>query len=59
MKTENERTIERLNGDIAYYKNYMDKYPVSGKDRTTYKNIIKNSQTAKDLAILKERNISN
>ena len=57
---DNEIAIKRLDGDIRYYQNFMDtNNNISGKDRKTYKRIIKQSQEAKDLAILKERNISN
>ena len=64
MSTNNENLINQLNHDIAYYKNNLDvSHPygrsANGRARTSYKKTIKRLENDQQLAILKERNISN
>jgi len=64
MSKENEARINQLGSDIKYYKNYLDtNHPYSkntnGRARTSYAKTIKRLENDQQLAILKERNISN
>ena len=52
---ENENKIRDFNSSIDYYKRHMN--DANGPTRNEYKTIIKKLETAKQLALLKERNI--
>lgn len=60
----NENYIKQLNRDIQYYRSYADtanpnNATLNGRVTTSYKKTIQRMENDRQLAILKERNISN
>lgn len=51
--------IERLDGDVKYYKSVVEGEKNSPETRRQYKKYLSKAQKDRDLAILKERNITN
>ena len=53
---ENENKIRDLDNSLTYYKKHMNE-AVTGQGRKAYMDTIKKLEVAKQLSILKERNI--